>query len=173
VFVGAYTYETCGRFLSTACRLKLVHCYLGVYVFEAVLLKSIFTGLKHVMGDKLLTANAFGKGEYIYGTFAGAARFACIVVMCLALLHVSYVPEAASTAGVKSLKDDTSILDSWTVNGVQQAAFSRSFIGPVIKRHLSDLLLKSGEEAPRPKPSKLKSIRDERRKSLDDAMNPK
>jgi len=173
LFVGAYTNEPAGRFLHTFSALPLVYCRLAVYLFAAVLLKWIFTALKHVMGDRLLTANAFGKGEYFFGTFAGAARFGCMVLMCLALLHAFYVPETRKPVAAKPLESDTGFLDSWSPESVKQAALSRSFVGPVVRQHLSTLLLKP--EAP-PAPSKETKPTgpvQKHKRAVNEVINPK
>jgi uncharacterized membrane protein required for colicin V production len=172
--VGAHTYEPVGRLLHTVSQLKLVYCNVAVYLFVAALLKWLFTALKHLMGDKLLSADAFGKGEYFIGMFGGAARFACMVMVCLALLHAFYVPEPPRAADAKPPpKTDTSFLDGWTLASRQQDVFSRSFLGPVVRRHLSTLLIRPGAPPAPTMGSKIKDLREKRGRLLDETINPK
>jgi hypothetical protein len=129
------------------------------------------------MGDKLLAADAFGRGEYFCGMFAGALRFGCMVLMCMALLHAYYVPpappQATAKTTAKSREMDLSALALFSPEARQQDVFSRSFIGPVIQRHLSTLLLKPVSALAASKKPKTESLRDKRERLVDEAIKPK
>jgi hypothetical protein len=172
IFLGAYTYEIGGRFLNTASKLELGLCCIAVYVFLAALLKWIFAALKHHMGDKLLAANAFGKGEYVLGMFAGLVRYFCILVFCLSVLHgISLPPPAAPAKTPKAAKGESAVLSNLSPSSLKEDVFGRSLSGPVLKRHLSDLLLKSTPaKAP---PKKKDGLGERRQRVLDDASGNK
>jgi len=141
-------------------------------VFIAALLKWLFTALKHFMGDKLLTANAFGRGEYFLGTFAGAARFGCMVVMCLALLHAFYVLETPKSPDPKAPQSDTAFLDRWSLDSLQKDASNRSFVGKLVRQHLRTLLLNPQALPTSPKPSKPEGPVQKRKREVKEVINP-
>lgn len=116
----------------------------GVYLIYAI--------LNRAFKAKLEGSNAFGGSEYYLGILAGIVRYACIVLVALALMHAPFYSAAEIAAskaykldtfgskGVKGLEDDTGdyIPD---FSEIQESIFKGSLLGPFIKDNLSVLLI--------------------------------
>ena len=119
-------------------------CAFGVYL--------IFAILNRAFKAKLEGSNAFGGSEYYLGILAGIVRYACIVLVALALAHAPFYSAAEIAAskitkqellgsrGVKGLENDTGdyIPD---FSEIQDSIFKGSLIGPFIRDNLSMLLI--------------------------------
>jgi uncharacterized membrane protein required for colicin V production len=117
---------------------------LGVYL--------VFAILNRAFKAKLEGSNAFGGSEYYLGILAGIIRYACIVLVALALAHAPFYSAAEIAAskaykldtfgskGVKGMENDTGdyIPD---FSEIQAGIFKGSLIGPFIQDKLSMLLI--------------------------------
>jgi len=110
----------------------------------------IFQLLKKLFMERLTGSNFFGSGEYYLGMISGLIRYACLMLVALALLNAPYY-----TAGdvIKS----NAYAARWfgggmqgysgdyfpTVQSVQESVFKNSLIGPFIKNYLGMFLINS------------------------------
>jgi hypothetical protein len=99
---------------------------------------------------RLTGSNFFGSAEYYLGMLSGLVRYACILLVALALLnapHYTAADIANSEAynarwfggGLQGYSGDYFP----TVQSVQQSVFKKSLIGPLIKKYLDVLLINS------------------------------
>ena len=154
ISVGAHTYVYLGRALDSVSGLGPTFCNITAYLLEALILTWAFTALKHTLGDRILTADAFGKNEYLIGMAGGLLRYAAILVFGLALLNAFYVSDDQKAANIKMQRDNFGKVYFPTLGLLQDQVFHRSLTGPILTRHLSTLLLQpAGAPGPRTWPT--------------------
>jgi uncharacterized membrane protein required for colicin V production len=125
---------------------------MSAYLCITFVIFVVFTALKRKYNPKLEGSSFFGGNEYYWGVAAGLVRYACMVLVALALLNAPYYSAgeiAASKAynnrwyggGMKDFNGDFIP----TVYEVQDGIFKQSLIGPFIKNDLAILLINTTE----------------------------
>jgi len=139
---GAYLYEPLGVFVIQNAGSSLLFGYIVAYLVLAAAVKGVFTALKRASKGKLIGSDVFGRGEYYLGMGAGTVRFACGLMLALALLNArlfSYA-EVAAMQNFQMKEYGSEFFP--THQTIQQQVFVKSFIGPRIKESLGFLLIK-------------------------------
>jgi uncharacterized membrane protein required for colicin V production len=132
------------------------------YLLIALAVFLVFSALKHYFQKKLQGSNSFGDGEYYLGTPAGMVRYACMLMAALALLNAP-VYSAAEIQAQKEYdnREFGAGLKGYSGNffpkiyELQADVFQQSLTGPLIKAHLSWLLINTAPTTPAsgPKPA--------------------
>jgi uncharacterized membrane protein required for colicin V production len=130
------------------------------YLTIALVVWLFFAILKNLFKPKVEGANAFGSGEYYLGMIAGLLRYACMIFFALALINAPFY----STEEIKARADYNK---KWYGGGIydgnyigdlpsfQSSIFRKSVIGPLLKEHLSWLLIENYPGSKKPvKPAK-------------------
>ncbi len=143
VFGGARIYEPLGRMLSDRAPFSLVTSYVMVYLTFAILILVLFSQIKRAIGEKLVGSNFFGSSEYYLGMMAAMVRFACVILMLMALLNARIITdkERAETARVQFKNFEG--ISFPTYGSIQQSVLYESFIGKQVKAHLDFVLIRS------------------------------
>jgi uncharacterized membrane protein required for colicin V production len=121
------------------------------YLLLALVVFIVFVVLRRKFNPKLEGSSFFGGNEYYWGVVAGLMRYACILLVALALLNAPlYTAADIATAkaynnrwyggGLKDYSGD--FIPS--VDEVQVSVFKESLLGPFIKNNLSVLLINTG-----------------------------
>jgi len=166
IIVGGYTYAYFGKLLRTVSGMDLTLAYVVSYVTLAALTKWVFTVVKHMLGDKLLTSDAFGRAEYALGITAGILRYACILLFCLSLLNALYVSEAEKVANRKMQEYNFGKQYIPSLGGIQDAIFKESLCGRNLKKHLALLLIQPVATPP----PEGETLGKRKQKALDEVM---
>ena len=123
--------------------------FVCAYLFIALAVFLFVLFLNRIYKTKLEGGNAFGSGEYYLGMIAGTVRYACILLAVLALLNAPFY----SAAEIQATKDYNK---RWLGGGMyegnylpnlqtlQANVFTESILGPIIRNHLSILLIDTG-----------------------------
>jgi uncharacterized membrane protein required for colicin V production len=149
LFVCAVAYEPIGSFFSgTTSMFSTLACYIMAYTGAALVIVLIFAGLKHSLGGKLIGSDIFGSAEYYLGMGAGLIRFACALVVGLAILNARYYTPDEVKAEEKFQNDVYGSTYFPTLHSLQATVFERSFTGPLIRDNLSFLLIKPTHPGP-------------------------
>ncbi|MEO6181792.1 MAG: CvpA family protein [Verrucomicrobiota bacterium] len=143
VFVGCRVYEYAGQLLSENAPLSLLTCYLMIYLAFAIFMKLLFSQIQHVVGEKLVGSNFFGDSEYYLGMFAGMIRFACVILMLMALLNARLITDKERAATARMQTKNFEGISFPTFGSIQQAVLFESFAGQQVKAHLDFVLIKS------------------------------
>jgi len=98
--------------------------------------------LRGAIGGKLIGCDLFGGAEYYLGMCAGAVRYACIILVGMALLNARYYPPAEVRAHIKYQEDNYGSVYFPTVCAVQHQVFDESFTGRMTKNYLGILLIR-------------------------------
>lgn len=143
MLLAAIAYEPLGQWLDSMLHLGKLTSYLIAYVFTTLVVAVLFIFINRTIGEKLKGTDTFGKAEFYLAMPAGMLRFACIVVVLMALLNARYY----STAEVKAQEkyDIENYGSSFfpRLYTVQDDVFKHSFVGKQFKDHLEFLLIKS------------------------------
>ena len=141
VVVGALYYEPLGKFLAGYTNMSLLTAYLVIYLGNAAGHVFLFGWLKRMVGEKLVAGDIFGSLEHYLGMAAGAVRFACILMVVLAVLHARYISPEQLAAEAKMQRDNFGTISFPTLGSLQQAVFKQSATGRCIKRYLNEQLI--------------------------------
>ncbi len=125
--------------------------YVLSYVILAVIIYIIFSVINNSATPKMVASNTFGSGEYYLGMPAGMIRFACILLVALALLNAP-VYTAADVAAHKAYVAQTYGGGQSGFSGdffpslqsIQEQVFKQSYAGPYIKTAVDPLLINIG-----------------------------
>ena len=169
LILGSQAYEIVGQLVHDVSGIDLAYCRVGFYLLQALVVSWAFNALKHAVGDKILTADAFGKSEFVLGMLGCALKYTCILLFCLALVHSIYTNEEKKAANAKMQQESFGNINFPTIATLKDDAFIRSFLGPYIERYAHNLLL----QPVTPTGQRKETIGKKREKVLDEIISPK
>ncbi len=143
VVVGGYSYEPLGLMLAQSSVFSPLACFVAVYATSALILHMVFSAIRRRMGEKVVSSDTFGNGEYYLGMMAGAFRYLCILLVLLAFLHAPQYSAEEIKASAKYQESNFGSTFFPTVSGVQSEVFQNSFTGTLAKNYLPMLLIHS------------------------------
>jgi len=140
--VAANIYQPAGQVLAETTVFTDYFCYLAVYLLTIVFFVSVFSYLRPRLGEKIVSADFFGTGEFYLGMAAGAFRYACIILVLLALLNARHYSaqeirdeNAFQEANFGAIRFPTPIT-------MQSAVFEKSLTGLMARTYLSAFLIR-------------------------------
>jgi hypothetical protein len=142
VLACSIAYEPLGLWLGEALGLGKLAAFLLAYVGVGLVVALVFIAINRSVGDRLRGSDTFGKGEFYLAMPAGMLRFACIVVVLLALLNARFYTTAEVRAMTKYQNENYGSNFFPTLATVQDEVFRHSFLGTHIHKHLDFLLIK-------------------------------
>lgn len=140
---GGLLYEPGGALLKQMAPFSTLVCNVWVYLFFALLVKMLFTQIKKAVGEKILGSNAFGGFEYYLGMLAGMIRFACGILMVMALVNARLITPQERAEMARYQSKNFEGISFPTFGSLQQAILFESFAGTQVREHLDFLLIKS------------------------------
>jgi hypothetical protein len=141
VLLCAVLYRPAGILLASADLFDLLSCYLFAYLGLALLIFLLFSILERRLAPKLTGSDIFGRGEYFLGMGSGLLRFACILLVGLALLN-SREFSPAELRDMEQYQEENYGSNIFPgLHSLQVAVFERSLTGGWIKQGLSFLLI--------------------------------
>jgi uncharacterized membrane protein required for colicin V production len=143
IFAGAFLYKPLGDMLAASSPVSHVFCYIAIYITAAIITKIFFALVKKAAGGKLVGSDVFGAGEYYLGMISGAVRYACMLIAALAVLNAPYYsPQELNAA--RAYQNDVYGSNFFPeFSSIQTEVFKESFIGSLIKKNASVLLIAS------------------------------
>jgi uncharacterized membrane protein required for colicin V production len=143
LLVCAIAYEPIGSLFGQNVSLfSKLSCYLIAYVGAALVIMLLFVAVKRGLGGKLTGSDLFGGAEYYLGMGSGLIRFACVLLVGLALLNARHYTEQEVKAEEAFQNDVYGSHYFPTLHSVQSVVFEKSASGPWIRDYLSFLLIK-------------------------------
>jgi uncharacterized membrane protein required for colicin V production len=143
LFAATYLYMPLGNVLADHTVLSQLSCYLLMYALVVVAVQISFTVLRKQVGDKLVESDTFGNAEYILGMGAGALRYACIVLVALAVFHARYYTPEEIRAQVASQEQLFGSAFFPTLGGLQHEVFEQSQLGSLVRLRMPVLLIQA------------------------------
>lgn len=141
VAAAGILYPALGELISNFGGLGPTLANLTAYLLIAGVVKLFFIYLNNRVGEKIESRHIFGSFEYYLGPLAGGVRFACVVLVLLALLHIEKVPEAERQREIKYQIDNYGAVYFPTLGLVNNEIFGKSMAGRWIDQNLNFLLL--------------------------------
>lgn len=141
IFACSAAYVPLGSALADVTPLSKLFCYVLCYVGLAGFIALLFGPIKRSIGQKIISADSFGTAEYYVGMPAGALRFLCILIACLAVLNARHYTKAEILASEKYQKDMYGSEFFPGLSTIQRDVFAKSLSGPYIKQYLDFLLI--------------------------------
>jgi uncharacterized membrane protein required for colicin V production len=141
VVAGARFYRPLGDTLTVYTHVAGLLAYLTAYIMILLLVTLLFAAVKRLIGEKLLGSDVFGNLEYYFGMAAGMLRYACVLVVVLALLHAPYISEEKLKAIAKMQQDNFGSISFPTFGSIQQEVFAHSICGKLVDDHLDSQLI--------------------------------
>jgi uncharacterized membrane protein required for colicin V production len=113
------------------------------YLLIALGVHLLYLWLKQIFAAKLVEKDWFGRSEFYLGMMAGMVRFACMLLVVLALTH-SHVATAIELAKTEKFqRDNFSDIRFPTYGQIQHDVFFSSFSGYWVDTHLQPVLIAS------------------------------
>jgi len=138
----AIAYEPLGLWLADTAHIGKLLSFVLAYVVTAAVITMVFVYLNGAVGEKLKGSDLFGKAEFYLAMPAGMLRFACVVLVLLALLNARFYSTAEVRAMTKFQNDNYGSNFFPTLSSIQDDVFMKSFVGKQVKEHLGFLLIK-------------------------------
>jgi len=129
------------------------------YLLIAFGVHLVYLWVKHVIHEKLIGSDIFGRAEYYLGMVAGVIQFACMVIVACALMNSRVYTRAELAKTEKIQSDAFSDIRFPTYGTIQQAVLFQSFSGTLVETNLHSLLIASS--TPRPKGETLAHRREQ------------
>ena len=108
-----------------------------------VIIQIVFGLIKSAVGEKIVSADAFGSMEFYFGMVAGAVRYGCMLLFVLAILNAKYVPPEQIAAQKKAVQENFGTITIPTISSMQQMVFKESVVGPFVKKYFGEQLIKA------------------------------
>jgi len=141
ILVAALFYPLIGQLLSQWTGIGEMTGYVLAYLFLAAIVKLIYAKINQSIGEKIESRHPFGRMEYYFGPVACGIRFACIILLTMALLHAGRQSMAQTNHEIKRQKDNFGEVYFPTIGLVCQEVFQRSVTGKFVSENLPFLLI--------------------------------
>jgi uncharacterized membrane protein required for colicin V production len=119
------------------------------YLLIAFGVHLVYLWIKHVIHEKLIGSDIFGRAEYYLGMVAGVIQFACMVIVACALMNSRVYTRAELAKTEKIQSDAFSDIRFPTYGTIQQAVLFQSYSGTLVETNLHSLLIASSTPAPK------------------------
>lgn len=141
VVVAAYAYRPAGELLASNSVFSTFFSYVAAYALTVLFLIIVFSYIRPRVGEKIVESDFFGPGEYYLGMAAGAFRYACIILVLLALFNArQYTPQ--------EIREENTFQESNfgdirfpTLITLQKAIFEKSLTGSLSRAYLATFLI--------------------------------
>jgi len=141
VVVPALFYKDISKLCTEHLRLALPWANLTAYGALQMVIMIIFGIIKSKMGNKVVGADLFGRAEYVLGTLAGVARFACYVLVLFSLIHSSRVSKEEAIAAAKEQEKIYGSSFFPSMSQIQVTIVHDSLVGRFIRNRLEEQIL--------------------------------
>jgi uncharacterized membrane protein required for colicin V production len=142
VVVAGHAYGPLGEMLAQTTPFNNLFCYVAVYLVIILAFVGLFSWIRPRLGDKLVSADVFGTGEYYLGMVAGAFRYACIILVLLALMNARQYTQQEIQSQNAFQETNFGSIRFPTLISFQSAVFERSFTGSMARNYLSTYLIR-------------------------------
>jgi uncharacterized membrane protein required for colicin V production len=171
VVVGALVYQPVGQYLVSFAHLSVLSSYVLVYLLVIVSVRLFFGWIKRLVGEKLVGSDVFGSWEYYLGMAAGATRFACYLIVGMALLNAKYVSPEEMASDARMQQENFGDISFPTIGRIQQSVFVASASGSLVKKYLGHELIVTGANARRTAP--METLGRQRERAVMEVMGDK
>ena len=152
IVAGAgFFYRPFSRIIMQNTHFNLLWANVSAYVLIGFGIHLVCMWVKHIVGDKLVGSDLFGRAEYYMGMVAGLVRFACIWVVLCALMNSRIISRAELAQTEKKQSEAFSDIRFPTYGTIQQSVLFQSCSGRLIETNLNSVLIASVSPPTEPK----------------------
>lgn len=141
LLVCAVVYGPAGSVVAELGAFDLLSAYLLAYLGTALAVFLVFSIIERRVGPRLAGSDIFGHAEYYLGMGSGLVRFACMLLVALALLNARGFSPAELKAMDEFQVNNYGSTVFPTLHTLQVEVFDRSLAGSLIKQDLPFLLI--------------------------------
>ncbi len=141
LLVCAVVYGPAGMAAAEFGSFDLLSAYLLAYLGTALAVFLVFSIIERRVGPKLAGSDIFGHAEYYLGMGSGIVRFACMLLVALALLNARGFSPAELKAMDEFQVNNYGSAVFPTLHSLQVEVFDNSLAGSWIKQDLRFLLI--------------------------------
>jgi uncharacterized membrane protein required for colicin V production len=173
VVLGGRFYARLSPIIQQNTKFGVLWSNVTAYLLIVLGVHLIYRWFKQMFAEKLVEKDPFGRGEFYLGMMSGVARFGCMLLVAMALMH-SRVSTAAELAQMEKFQAAWfSDIRFPTYGEFQQDALIKSFSGKLVESHLQPILIASvASGAGMPQPSqKPDTIAQKSTKEIDDILS--
>ncbi|HEY3853057.1 MAG TPA: CvpA family protein [Verrucomicrobiae bacterium] len=138
------------------------------YLLLAFGVHLVYLWIKHLVHQKLIGTDMFGRMEYYFGMAAGVIHFGCILIMVFALMNARIITQAELAKTEKAQSDAFSDIRFPTYGSIQQAFLFKSFTGGLIETNLSAVMIASAGPLP---PSKSVTLKAQQEQMINEILD--
>jgi uncharacterized membrane protein required for colicin V production len=161
VVVAGLFYRPLALLIRQYARFDSLWSNLTGYLLIAFGVHMVYLWVKHLIHQKLIGTDMFGRMEYYFGMAAGVIHFGCILIMAFALLNARIITKAELAKTEKAQSDAFSDIRFPTYGSIQQAFLFQSFTGGLIETNLSAVMIASATPPPHSKDMTLKAQQEQ------------
>ncbi|MGA2175844.1 MAG: CvpA family protein [Verrucomicrobiota bacterium] len=141
VVVAGMYYRPVSVQVRQYCQFDLLWSNIFAYILIGFGVHLVYLFLKHLFGEKLSGTDLFGRWEYYLGMVAGTVRFACMMLVVIALMHARIISKAEMAQTEKMQATNFSDIRFPTYGSIQQSVLFESFTGSLIESNLQSILI--------------------------------
>jgi len=171
VVAGGMLYWTFSPLIHQYAQFGMLWSNITAYLLIALGVRLIYLWFKQMLAAKLVEKDPFGRAEFYLGMMAGVVRFACMLLVGLALMN-SYVQTAAELAQTEKFQEAWfSDIRFPTYGEFQQEVLFKSFTGNLVESNLKSVLIASVNAPNAPaNTQKKESIAQKKNQEIDDIL---
>jgi len=175
VVVSALYYGFLAQLVSQFTGMPMLISNVLCYGTIAVGIKVAFSVIKRVVGDKVVGSDLFGRMEFYLGMLAGMIRYACMLMVVLAVANARYFTMEQIQASQKKQQAEYGSEFLPSTMEIQYGMLQQSLLGRFVKKHLSEELITPMVYAPPPPAAAAgrDNIGKQRQRSVDEVVGGK
>jgi uncharacterized membrane protein required for colicin V production len=130
--------------------------YANVFTYTALFLAivCVFTLIRRAVGEKLVGSDLFGRQEYYLGMLAGLLRYACMILVFMAIVNGPVYTRQELIDQAKQQQQNYGSISLPSFGLLQHEIMNQSYCSQLVSEHLSTLLIKKAYYQPsRPRES--------------------
>ncbi len=165
--LGGLFYWRLSPLIQQNSQLGLLWSNLAAYMLIVFGVHLIYLWLKQLFAEKLAEKDLFGGAEFYLGMMAGTVRFACILLVAMALMNAR-VATAAELAKMEKFQSDSfSDVRFPTYGQIQHDVLLKSFSGNWVQSHLKPALIATCNVPPS---TRMETIAQKSNSMIDDIL---
>jgi len=143
VIAAGLLYNPLSPIVKQYTQFNLLWSNITAYLLVALCVHMVYRFLKRLLEESLMEKDVFGGGEFYFGMAAGVMRFACMLVVGIALMNSRIITAGELAANEKFQKENFEAIRFPTYGQVQQEILFRCLTGKLIEDHLHPVLIAS------------------------------
>jgi uncharacterized membrane protein required for colicin V production len=150
VLLAGHYYEPLGSYFAENSVFSLLSCYVAAYSLLALSVFLVISIVRRVVGQKIVSSDAFGRGEYYLGMVGGLIRYGCVVLVALAFINARHYSPQELRAQARYQEDNFGSIAFPTFGSLREEIVQHSLVGRVTTDYLSAVMIRP--TAPNEKP---------------------